>query len=308
VGFPVAVNRRPFPPLVAQRPFPPWLQALSRLITRFKKRREQNHRYARQSFLGPKSDSIIGQAIVGVVGLGGGGSHVVQQLAHLGFRNFVLCDDDVISESNLNRLVGGTSADVRAKLLKAVIAERNIRKLHKNASILSPGLKWEQMAENLLGCDVIIGCLDTFAARRDLEAFCRRCLIPYLDVGMDVHQAANGRFEIHGQVILSMPGRPCMHCMGFLNETVLGQEAAKYGAAGARPQVVWSNGLLCSATVGVAVDLLTDWSGTLRRPVYLAFKGSDLSLVPDNRLPALEGHQCPHYPLDRAGDPVLKPL
>lgn len=246
-----------------------------------------------RGFLGPKAELIIGESVVGIVGLGGGVSHVVQQLQHLGFRHFVLSDADIITESNLNRLVGGTSADVRAKRFKAAIAARNILELHKNATIIAPGSKSEDMAESLLGYDLIFGCVDTFSTRRDLEAFCRRHLILHLilclDVGMDVHDLGGGGFEIDGQVILSMPGKSCMHSMGFLNENVLAREAEKYGAAGDRPQVVWSNGLLCSAAVGVAVDLLTDWSHTLREPVYLGFKGSELSLAPDNRLGALRG-------------------
>src|SRR5260370_36729390 len=45
-------------------------------------------------------------ASVGVVGNGGGGSHVIQQLAYLGIGNFVLVDGDRAEGSNLNRLVG----------------------------------------------------------------------------------------------------------------------------------------------------------------------------------------------------------
>jgi hypothetical protein len=300
VGFPTVVNQRGHTPNLGNL-FP-------RLIARLKNRRRKEDRYSRQSFLGGNSEAIIAQTVVGVVGLGGGGSHIVQQLAHLGFKNFVLCDDDVISISNLNRLIGGTRVDVRAKRLKTVIAERAIRRLHKNAGIICPGVKWEESVEDLIGCDLIVGCVDKFSTRRDMEAFCRRHIIPYLDVGMDVHELANGQFEIDGQVILSMPGKPCMHCMGFLNENALALEAAKYDAAGAQPQVVWSNGLLCSAAVGVVVDLLTDWSRTLREPVYLAFKGSSLSLSTDNRMTALRGVTCRHYPLSKAGDAVFKPF
>jgi hypothetical protein len=125
---------------------------------------------------------------------------------------------------------------------------------------------------------------------------------------MDVHKSRTGQFEIYGQVILSMPGEPCMHCMNFLNEAVLGEEAKKYGAAGSKPQVVWSNGLLCSAAVGVAVDLLTDWSKTFREAVYLSLTGSSLSLTPDKRLPVVRGLRCPHFPLNQTGDPLLRPL
>src|SRR5207344_2838807 len=111
--------------------------------------------------------------------------------------------------------------------------------------------------KSFLHCDVIVGCVDTFVGRRDLESFCRRHLIPYLDVGMDVLKDQRNSCEIIGQVILSMPGRPCMHCMGFLTDELLAEEARRYGAAGARPQVVWANGVLSSAAIGIIVDLVT---------------------------------------------------
>ena len=38
-----------------------------------------------------------------------------------------------------------------------------------------------------------------------------------------------------------------MHCFGFLNEQNLAQEAARYGDAGERPQVVWSIACLLRA-------------------------------------------------------------
>jgi hypothetical protein len=295
VGFPTVINRR------REEHAAPSIRGW--ISGKIKKHKAAN-RYDRQSFLGSNSDFIVGGAVIGVVGLGGGGSHVVQQLAHLGFRNYVLCDDDAITDTNLNRLVGGTRADVKAKRLKTRIAERVIKALHSDANIVTANQKWEEAIDQLCGCDIIVGCVDTFGARRDLEAFCRRNLIPYVDVGMDVHKLEGGGHEISGQVILSMPGCPCMHCMGFLNEAVLAEEARRYGDAGSQPQVVWTNGLLCSAATGIIVDLLTDWSRMTRGPVLLGFRGSSLTLKPDNRLIALEHVSCPHYPFAAAGDPV----
>ena len=43
---------------------------------------------------------------VGVVGLGGTGSAVAQQLAHLGVTKYTLIDRDDIDVTNLNRLIG----------------------------------------------------------------------------------------------------------------------------------------------------------------------------------------------------------
>ena len=72
----------------------------------------------RQSFLGSTSEQHLSGLTVGILGLGGGGSHVVQQLAHLGVGGYVIADPDLIDETNLNRLVGGTRADVDTNELR----------------------------------------------------------------------------------------------------------------------------------------------------------------------------------------------
>ena len=74
-----------------------------------------------------------------MIGLGGGGSHIVQQLAHLGVQNFVLYDDDRVDAegTNLNRLVGATLKDSEAETLKVDVAERLIRGLNPNANCIS---------------------------------------------------------------------------------------------------------------------------------------------------------------------------
>src|SRR5258708_29838557 len=58
---------------------------------------------------GPKALARLRSARVGVVGNGGGGSHVVQQLAYLGIGALVLADGDRVEESNLNRLIGAVA-------------------------------------------------------------------------------------------------------------------------------------------------------------------------------------------------------
>jgi hypothetical protein len=159
-----------------------------------------------------------------------------------------------------------------------------------------------------MGCDFIVGCVDKLSVRRDLEAFSRRHLIPYLDIGMDVKQLPNGVPEIYGQVILSMPGYPCMRCMGFLKESELAQEAQIYGDAGSKPQVIWSNGVLASTAVGLLVDLLTDWSKKTKGSFYHVFRGSQLLLGPDKRTSMFQEIKCSHFPLQQAGDVQFRKL
>ena len=141
-----------------------------------------------------------------------------------------------------------------------------------------------------------MGCVDSFSERQQIEACCRRLLVPYIDIGMDVH--AGDPPAISGQIILSAPCGPCMLCMHFLTDDKIGREVANYGAAGNRPQVVWANGVLASTAVGFAVNILTGWT-TTRPPIYLQYDGT---MAPHIRLAHLAPGPCPHYPLSQTGD------
>jgi hypothetical protein len=264
--------------------------------------------YSRQSFLGTDAQKKISRCVVGVVGLGGGGSHIAQQLAHLGFLNIVLFDADTIEPSNLNRLVGGTAQDVKKKTPKTQIAASLITRIRPGATVTAVQDIWQNHAQLLAHCDLVFGCVDGFDQRRQLEAAVRRYLVPLIDIGMDVFRADDGSHAMAGQVILSMPGCPCMTCLGFLNERTHTREAAAYGAAGPQPQVIWANGVLASSAVGIAVDLITDWSRSLRQTVYLSYRGNDGTLTPHARLPFIPAGPCPHYPFSECGVPKLRKL
>ena len=76
-----------------------------------------SERYSRQSFLGEAGQRAIETARVCINGLGGGGSIIAPELAHLGVQNFVLYDPDHGDESNLNRTMTLTDADIAAGTL-----------------------------------------------------------------------------------------------------------------------------------------------------------------------------------------------
>jgi len=266
-----------------------------------------SERYARQSFLGSRSEEIFKSCRVTVIGLGGGGSHIVQQLAHIGIGNFLIFDADHVEDSNLNRLVGATHEDVASKTAKTAVATRLINGVNPNTSIVAVPKKWQESADLLRGSDVIFGCVDSFSERQQIEVAARRYLIPYIDIGMDVHPLEH-QFAISGQVILSLPGELCMTCMGFLREDLLAREAANYGAAGSRPQVIWPNGVLASLAVGIFVQLMTPWHKNHRRVWYLEYDGNSQTVTTSNRLAHLSGVVCNHFSsLEDVGDPFWVP-
>jgi hypothetical protein len=264
------------------------------------------NRLARQSFLGLESDALLGAAKVALVGLGGGGSHIAQQLAHVGVGNFVLIDPDVVEDTNLNRLVGATAADVARATRKTDVAERLIKGINPKARVINVPERWQERAELLRDCTAIFGCVDTFADRAQLEGAARRYLIPYLDLGMDVHRLGDD-YCIAGQVILSSPGELCLRCLGFITDELLAREAARYGAAGGRPQVVWPNGLLASAAVGLFIQLVTPWSRNPVATAYLEYDGNSHTVKECSRLTIMRERVCNHFDsLDNVGDPFWR--
>jgi molybdopterin-synthase adenylyltransferase len=248
----------------------------------------------RQSFLGPQSDDAIRNAWVAIVGLCGGGSHIGQQAAHIGVGNFKLFDQDRADDSNRNRMVLLTKAAANDQALKTEVMKAAIKAVNPDAEVRAFPIRWQERAEELRGCTAIFGCVDSFIERQQLEAYARRFMVPYIDVGMDV-TGEEGKYFITGQVIMSLPGHVCMRCMGFLNDEVLGREANDYGGAGGKPQVVWPNGTLASAAIGNFMSILTPWNTQLKPPLFLEYDGNRMRLAPSSNLAMLEGHECPHF-------------
>lgn len=263
------------------------------------------NKYVRQSFLGKNSQSMIEKCHVGIVGLGGGGSHIVQQLAHVGFKNYVIYDEDFVDETNLNRLVGATIKDINEP--KIAISKRVIAGLLSDAKVEAYKKRWQEEPAPLRGCDIIFGCVDGFSERAELEACSRRFLIPYIDIGIDVTHVEPEAPVMAGQVILSVPGYPCMSCLGFLDDEKRTREAMQYGAAGDRAQVVWANGIVASFAVGVAIDLLTDWTKLGSRIIYLSYEGNKNIVGVHPRVP-YASKECLHYPMQNVGEPTGKLL
>jgi hypothetical protein len=261
----------------------------------------EDERYSRQSFLGANAQGWLETARFGVVGLGGGGSHVVQQLAHLGALRLRTFEFDHLDLTNLNRTVIATHEEARQKEPKSEAAHRRVDAILPENHLRTYG-RWQEHRAALRSCDVVIGCVDTFGGRRDLEEECRRYGMVYLDIGMDIHLFAGYPPRMAGQLILSRPGEACMHCLGFLTAERIGQEAARYGDLGGRPQVVWPNGVLASAAVGYAVGLVTGWDGVRGRAAYLQYDGNYGTLMPHGHWSTLRGVPCTHFPSTDVGD------
>lgn len=257
----------------------------------------------RQGFLGQNHEEVLCRYRVAVVGVGGGGTHFAQQLAHIGIGTVCVFDSDHMEENNQNREVGSTEKDIAERTLKVDIAERLLKGIRSSTKVVKIPYRWQKRAEVLRGCHIVFGCLDSFSDRAELEVACRRYMQPLIDIGMDVHSVGD-EYVIGGQVILSMPGSLCMRCIGFIRDDVIAKEVSRYGATGPRAQVIWPNGILASAAIGVFMQLVTPWHKKHTSTVYLEYDGNAQTMLPSNRLQAIRGRGCPHFSgQNHIGDP-----
>jgi len=254
---------------------------------------QPKNRNARQSFLGPQMEEVLSTVRVAIVGLCGGGSHIAQQLAHVGVQNYCLIDPDSVDETNLNRMVGSEPDDAELSRNKTDVIRRAILRIQPSATIKTVKGYWEENHIALRDCDFVFGCVDKFRVRADLETYCRRFLIPYIDLGMDVIEHRSG-YSISGQVVLSLPDHHCMRCLGFLTDELIAREVQRYGAAGNRPQVIWSNGQLASAAVGMFIKSILPWTTTATFP-YLEYDGNTQLLHESNLAKEGMKRPCNHF-------------
>ena len=93
-------------------------------------------RYSRnEGLFGAEGQAKIAATKVTMVGFGGLGSHVAQQLAYLGVRMFALIDFDIVTGSSISRLIGAFDADVSAATKKINAAKRTIHNTSSAASV-----------------------------------------------------------------------------------------------------------------------------------------------------------------------------
>jgi hypothetical protein len=251
---------------------------------------------SRMSFLGDGLDWLRAATIT-VLGAGGGGSHIAQQIAHLEVGRLVIVDHDRLEDTNVSRVVGAGYRDV-GKLKAELLAERfgDLRTdiIAVPARAESPeGRRWIEQS------DVVFGAVDGARARNNIEHICRAALVPYIDIGMKI-QLGEDEVTITGvggQVATSVPGGLCLRCAGVVTDELLLADREEYVAGRPEQQVVSMNGLLASQAVNGMLAVMTGYTPDFPPSAVIRYDGLRHAMFPDR---FVQG-SCPHYPLETAG-------
>lgn len=245
---------------------------------------------------GPDIQRLLQGLHIGVVGLGGTGSPVAEQLCRLGVGHLSLFDGDKLDATNVNRVYGSTVMDEGR--YKVDIAKENLDKIGLGTVVdaYPDNITVEQSARVLRDCDVIFGCTDKELPRAILVQLALRYLIPVVDLGVLIDSADGVIQGVHGRVTTLLPGEACLFCRGRISAEAIRIEAlsevdrkaqARDGYAPElqepAPAVIAFTSGTASVAVAELLHRLTGFMGASRQSseVLVAF---DQSRIRTNRL------------------------
>lgn len=176
--------------------------------------------------LGEATTRLLRKLKVGVVGVSGTGSIVVEQLVRLGVGKIVLIEPEKIETRNLNRILNSTINDVGR--LKTDVAGKAIGRIGLDSEVttISSNLASRKAVAAISGCDILFGCVDSAEGRYLLNRIAAFYIIPYFDVGLRLKADGKGGIEeIFGSVHVLIPGGSSLLSRGAITDEQIRRDA-----------------------------------------------------------------------------------
>lgn len=146
--------------------------------------------------LGKENVDKLNNKKVAVFGIGGVGSYVVEGLARAGIQKFVLIDNDVVAESNINRQIIALHSTIG--MPKVEVAKNRILDINPNAEIEIRQEFYSKDTNNWIdnSIDYIVDAIDTVSSKLDLIEQAKTLNIPIISCMGTGNKLDPTRFEI----------------------------------------------------------------------------------------------------------------
>ncbi|MEK6289215.1 MAG: ThiF family adenylyltransferase [Acidobacteriota bacterium] len=161
---------------------------------------------------GPEIQRLLQRLHVGVVGLGGTGSPVVEQLIRLGVGKISIFDGEQFESSNVTRVYGSSISDEGKNKAEISFAHASSIGLGTVVRTYPRNITEEETAKQLRVCDIIFGTTDKQAPRGILVQVALQYMIPVFDLGVKIDAPEQIIRGINGRVTTLLPGEACLFC------------------------------------------------------------------------------------------------
>jgi hypothetical protein len=244
---------------------------------------------------GREGQRVLGSLTVAVVGLGGTGALVAEQLARVGVGRLLLVDFDAVEPSNLNRLFGADQGSVGRP--KVDVAGDHIASFRPDASLekIGDSIVRQPILMRLREADIVIGCVDNDLARSALARFAHQYLVPVVDLGIRLDARKGHMTAAAGRVSVVGVDQVCLRCGNHVSaeriradslapaeRRALAREGYVMGVGDPVPAVATLNCVVAGLGATAAVNLFVNLTGGPQPPsqFYDATSGTVFTAVP----------------------------
>lgn len=263
---------------------------------------------------GSATQSILQHLRIGIVGLGGTGSPLAEQLYRLGVGQLLLIDPDALDTTNLNRVYGARVCDVERPKVKIAADRLEAIGLETEVIPMDDSIRWEDCARALSSCDVVFGCTDKQLPRAILTQLALQYCIPVIDMGVLIDSHLGQLRSVVGRITTLLPREACLFCRGRISpegmriEALSDSDRATQIQAGYAPElaepapaVVAFTSAVASLAVAEFLHRLTGFMGAERRSTEVLVSFDETKLR-TNRVQCRESCMCGSEALFGRGD------
>ena len=247
---------------------------------------------------------VLGNLRVAVVGCGGTGSSVIEQLVRLGVRHLQLFDPDTLTPGNVTRVYGSHVGHIGEP--KVNVIANHVRQIAPDSEVIATKatITLESTARLLVDADIVFGCTDDNAGRLVLSRIASYLLTPVIDCGVLLSSGPGGQLVgIDGRVTVLAPGAACLVCRDRIDlqraaaEMLAPEERRRLAAEGyapglldPAPAVVAFTTHVASVAVGELLERLIHYGPDLV-PTEILLRSHDREVSTNIQNPR-EGHYC----------------
>jgi molybdopterin/thiamine biosynthesis adenylyltransferase len=253
---------------------------------------------------GKEIQLLLSRLTVGVVGCGGTGSAVIEQLVRLGVGRIIVFDGEVFEKSNVNRVFGSSSDD--AGVPKTDIAVRSTRHVNVGTEIvaITMPITFRSAIERLKECDVAFGCTDEEWGRSLLTKFALYYVVPVFDIAVKIDSEEGVIRSVQGRVTSLLPGAACLYCRKRIDpkrvyyETVqatspaeaenLRREGYVPELGDPAPAVITFTSSVAAGAINELLHRVTGFMGDERRSTEVIYRFDDSALSTNARPPEID--------------------
>lgn len=167
-------------------------------------------RYEKQilfSGIGERGQELLLQKKVLIIGCGGLGTTIANNLTRSGVSKIAIIDKDIVETSNLQRQILFDEEDVKEKLPKAIAAKKKLKQINSDIEIeaIVDEISKDNIRKYCSGVDVILDATDNFETRY---------LINDTAINLNIPWVYGGVIGSTGMVHTTLPRvTPCLRCI-----------------------------------------------------------------------------------------------